>query len=329
MATNIVNIGFKGTYPSTTADRTGYVSAMDTNDIFYYLGTNYGTQSWTNPNGGPNLTTSLSNAWSAANNANTLTDNSTGGGVTENSNDGLIATFNFLTCKVQPTRIDVASNWNMSTSGVNWTAEASEDGINWETIVPVFNVGFTTGGIRIHNFTPVNATKYYSYIRLRLSSSNSNATDIYHSEVKIYGKLFRTDGGLASYVSPVTTVEQLPKYIPDDLHDGDLLYYSGGIVTTKRRKLYETERLTMTGTLVISPKFFPNFYILNPNGAVRNIDLPAQPLDEQFLRFKTLDPLNAISIREGGTTTIATLNTSFPIVDLYYSNNTWSVISYG
>lgn len=342
MATNIVNIGFKGTYPSSTADRTGYVSDGDNNDIFYFMGTNYGTQAWANPEGTARLTTTHTGLASSYDDLSRPTDNqspanaSGGGGqpgISPNASSQATLTFNFLTCKVRPTRVDVSTyslgNGAPAYAHNNRQVQVSNNGSTWITLNNAGNASLSNAVEWWNVFDDNSVEEYYQYVRYVWTVGTQGFSWQSLGEVKIYGDLFRTDGGTGSFVTPVNTIEQLPKYVDNNLQHGDLLYYAGGTVTSRRRLLYNTSRLTMTGTLAISAEYFPNFYILNPDGSPRNVDLPASPLDETFLRFKTLDGTNAITIRESGPTTIATLNTTTPVIDLYYSNSTWTVVNYG
>jgi hypothetical protein len=328
MATNIINIGFKGVYPSTAADRTGYISNGDNNDIFHFLGTNFGNQTWSNPVLGSylDITSDLgspSGVWEEELVRETPQLNFNPPYLGTNGNS-LRVTASFTNLKVRPTFSQIVIYTGLVTYS-DISIQGSNDNTNWESISGSITGNF---GDVVQYFTipDIASTRYYSYIRLTITGNNNNTR---LKAWKLYGRLSRTDKEAASFTAPINTLEQLPNYLPDDLHNGDLLYYSGGIITNKRRKLYETKRLIMTGNLTINPTFFPNFYILDPNGASRNVDLPTTPLDEMFLRFKTLDPSNTINIRESGPTTIATLSTSTPVVDLYYSNSAWTVLSYG
>jgi len=330
MAVNIVNIGFKGTYPSSTADRTGYVSDLDTNDVFYFLGTNYGTTAWSNPPGTSHLTFTEDLAFgngdpqevlfdsNAPTNANDYLSNSSGTPVTMEAH--------FTTSRVQPTFVQLYFTFNGVTSVNNIRLQASDDGIMWEDISTSTNISYTATNPVIFEFPGLNADKYYEYIRIICTPAASSAQ---FKEWKLYGNLFRTDAGEASQVTPITTVENLPKFIPEQtgVQDGDLLYYNGGIITNQRNTYYETERITMTGTLALSDNHFPNFYILDPNGAIRTVTLPPTPLASQFFRIKTLDTGFAITIDDGGTVT--TLDNSTLVTDLYWDGTEWTAINFG
>lgn len=326
MAVNIVNVGFKGTYPSSTADKTGYVSDLDENDVFYFLGTNYGTSAWSNPQGGTHLTTSLSG--NVAGSVNASTDNGTSSSVDIGS-AGANIDFNFLTCKVQPTRIDI--NYSRSGSGnTTFTAKLQVDrGSGFEDASDLYSQTFASGSsTQTITLTNINANSYFDTLRIRAQRSNTQMS-YFIREIKIYGNLFRTDGGEASSITPITTLEALPKFIPEvgGVQDGDILYYRGGVITNQRNTYYETERLVLTGNLALSNNHFPNFYILDPNGAARTVTLPPTPLDNQFFRIKTLDPNFAITIDDSGTVT--TLDTSTLVTDLYWDGTEWTALNYG
>jgi len=330
MAVNIVNVGFKGTYPSTTADRTNYISNLDENDVLYFLGTDYGTQAWSNPGSGPHLNFTNTSGFFAGVENEVLFDNeapgSTGSSYINNTSGIFTFTLEFNTCKVQPTFCQLYTYGASAVTVVNVDLQGSNDNLIWETISNTSNYSVPPSTVGVFEFPGLFANKYYSYLRVRLSSSSSAR----HNELKIYGNLFRTDGGKASSISPITTIESLPKFIPElsGVQDGDLLYYSSGVITNQRNTLYETERLVMTGPLVVPNEHFPNFYILDPNSSVRTVTLPTTPIDNQFFRFKTLDPLNAITI-EDGTSPIATLNSSTLVSDLYWDGVDWTVLNYG
>lgn len=314
MTVNIVNVGFKGTYPSSTASKTNYTAPLDTNGIFYFLGTNYGTSAWSNPQGGSHLIISGNSNFTNLIDRNLNTE-TTGG-------NSLTYTFNFLTCKVQPTGFYIRTN-TTSTYSYSFNIQFSNDGSNWSNLA-TYSVSNNSG--IAEEALPIASDKYYQYMRL-ITSFPFNALRV--REIELYGNLFRTDGGQASTVQPITTVETLPKFIaePTGVQDGDLLYYNGGIITNKRNTYYETERTVMSGDLTLKTEHFPNFYILDPNGATRTITLPSTPLDSQFFRLKTLNPTFAITIDSGGT--IATLDTSTLVVDLYWDGTEWTALSYG
>lgn len=336
MATNIVNLGFKGTYSDPTADVSTFTTDNNNDDIFYFLGRNFNTTTWTNPvtNGQVNVT--LINAQEGpANVLFDLIDNDQNlevrPGPTPSPTASIIQ-IEFTNCRVQPTLFRLRGYNGATTSTYHWqnqVVDVSQDGSTWINIASLGTYVPTSGLNAWRTLYSGTDVGYFKYIRYSydVQSPNSNGPRVL--ELNLYGNLYRDDGGSVGATTPVNLVEQLPKYAPVDLQDGDYLYYNSGIVTNRRKLIYDTTRLTMTGTLAIAEQYFPNFYILDPNGSTRNVDLPVSPLNETFLRFKTLDGLNAISIREPGPTTIATLNTATPVVDLYYENSTWTVINYG
>ena len=327
MATNIINIGFKGTYPSSTADRTGYVTDLDFNDVFYFLGTNYGTQAWVPPATTSNLTfTNTTGSFFGPAEEEVLFDSNlttyinSGGGA-----ETITAQFN--TARVQPTFVQLYIDFTFPGAQVqNLVLEGSNDNVVWDELTDITPT-VTGSGPQVFEFPSLFASAYYEYLRLRVS--NINNTGVRLTQWKVYGNLFRTDGGEASSVTPVTAVEGLPKFIPEPsgVKDGDLLFYEGGVVTNRRNTLYETERIVMTGNLVLSAEHYPNFYILDPNGATRTVDLPASPLESQFIRIKTLDPLFTININDGGT--VATLDSSTLMIEAYYDETDWVILNYG
>lgn len=330
MAFNILNIGYDGTVSSTFADRTGYVSNGDNNDIFYFLGTNYGTTAWSNPAAGLNLTVSGGNSgddttWVD----NTTTSNSIGNGTSHNHQ------FEFDTCIVNLTRVDY---YVYAPSGVSSDVlqqvrlEVSPDGVAWTQIAVNNDDVFGDNGGQWITFDNLNYTSYNPYFRIGFTKqiAFNNANSFRLGEVKAYGTLKRTDGGEASRTSLPQTIDQLPDIEINSPQDGDYLTWAGGVVQHTREKLYETVRTT-NNVVLADNQFLPNFYIITPS-TTRTVDLPPNPVAGQFFRIRNLNTTFEIQIREPGPTLVATIGGAggpgLTQADCYYDGTEWTVIQY-
>lgn len=334
MTFNILNIGYDGSVASTYADRTGYVSNGDNNDIFYFLGTNFGNSVWGNPTPSKvNITgTNIINY----NNYTSLTNNDISGDAFTsispgNSTVGRV-TIEFLNIIVKVSRFDVAYRSDQTTAdnvANNRILEASTDGVNWVTIYNAGNITIPAGNFwyNIGNSTPTN--RYFKYLRYSWNTINgSGFTGL--KEVKLYGEIKTTNNTEASRISLPTTISQLPDVNLTSPQDGDYLTWLGGEVTNLREKLYETVRTTNSVTTA-NNQFLPNFYVMTPSSTL-TFDLPPTPVVGQFFRVRNLNNLQEVQIREPGPTLIATIGGAggpgLTQADCYYDGTEWTVIQY-
>ncbi len=344
MAFNILNIGFDGTIDSPFADRTNFVSLGDNNDIFYYLGTNYGTSAWANPTGSEVLISS-SNSINSGSFDNLIDDDNNINLPLLNlaSNpETVIYTFDFANAIINPTKVDISLSSGTNTSGNNTNLrriQVSNDNSNW-TQIGSDNTFYTGNDLNVNGIGPVWTTfnpslsGYWKYFRVLLDRNNSSSpTSFIHiNEIKIYGTLLRQNGN-ASKVSIPTTFASLGNVDIDTAVPGDTLVYENNQVTNVQRKIYRTTRLTMSGDISVgNTQFTPNFYVLDPGGANRNFNLPATPTTSQYFRVRNLNTSFEINIREAGTTTIATIGgpggAGLTQADMWYDGVEWTVISY-
>jgi len=332
MAFNILNIGFDGTVSSSFADRSTYINENDNGDIFYYIGTNFGTSAWVNP-----LNTSFVTATSGASpsvvnreNATDLDNTSaTRYSVADDSPVTLAIDYQLNNLIIQPTTVQVAiASTGLSQIFSNIKFQASNTGSNWQDLITFPDTA--TGDSTFTFLNPVNLPNadYWSYFRLVWTASNQfSNTGI--SNLLIYGNLKRLDGGRASKISLPRTINQLDDVIIESPNDGDYLYWDQAIAKHQREKLYETLRTT-DNVVLEDDQYLPNFYIITPS-ITRTVDLPPNPVAGQFFRIKNLNNLNQIDIREPGPTVVVSIGgTGGPGLtqaDCYYDGVEWQIIS--
>ena len=334
MAFNILNIGFDGTLASTFADRTNRVSEGDDNDIFYFLGTNYGTSSWSNPDGAGLLTLSGSEFG-----GNNWTDNTTTSSGYHNSTV-FDHNFTFNNVIVNIERLDYfvyAPSASSADILQEVRLEVSLDNSTWiQVAVNSTDVlGDVNGGAGDWVSIFPNYEGYYPYMRIGFTKQIEfdGSLSFRLGEAKAYGTLKRTDGGEAGRVTPPTTLAGLPDVLIDTPQDGDYLYWNSGVVQHRREKLYRTSRQVMTGTVAPTAEVNneePNFYVLDPNGASRNFDLPNSPERNLYFRVRNLDNGFEINIRESAVT-VATIGgaggSGLTQADMWYDGTEWQIIT--
>lgn len=331
MTFNILNIGFKGTVASSVADRSGYISNGDENDIFYYLGSNYGTSNWINPHTLGEITVSGPDFGSAV----TMVDNSNTSTGYNNSSTRVFKA-EFLNSIISPTRVDYFAHFPINNGFYNFSsirAEVSNDDINWTEIGS--SSGFAGGGSAGNTWRNIVNDldiDFFKYLRVRLfgASGGANSAIPRIGEVKVYGDVKRIDGQEASQISLPRTLEQLADVEINNPLDGDYLYWTGGGVRHQREKLYETVRTT-DNVILEDNQYLPNFYIITPT-TTHTVDLPPNPSIGQFFRIRNLDNIFEVQIREPGPTIVSTIGGSGGIgltqADCYYDGTEWSIIQY-
>lgn len=333
MAFNILNIGFSGDVASTFADRSTYVDENDNGDIFYYIGTNFGTSAWSNPTSTPFL--SITNTGLQPASINNLTDDNQTTRLAGNSNSGLSMVFNlnFTDVIVQPTLIQLAyvNTASGSPGYSNVFFDGSNDGSTWTELIDIADFSAdanSASGIWLPPET-ITDLRFWTNLRLRWTTTNSASSNNF-SSLLIYGNIKRTDGGTASRVSLPQTINELPDVVINSAQDGDYLEWAGGVVRSKREKLYETVRTTNSVTTE-EAQYLPNFYIITPSTA-ENFDLPPNPIAGQFFRVRNLDNLFQIDIREPGPTVVASIGGAggpgLTQADCYYDGTEWTIITY-
>ena len=327
MTFNIINIGFDGTFGSPFANRTGYINNGDENDIFYFLGTNFGQSIWSNPNGNGQIT--VTDYSLPLSNPTRLTDNSISSTTSPNgsaADTGFVIEFN--NCKVALTRADIYQyNGDGFTRNLqNEYLEVSQDGSSWEVlnfIAGPTSISAMSGGW--FNIYDSESVGYYSHIRYRRDTLSAFLFGF--REIKYYGKILRTDNDIASSITPPTVLSDLPDTELSSLSDGDILLYQNSRAFNQQPLLYDVANVTMSSTLNLSINKFPNYYILDPNGSNRLINLPNPVDNNQFFRIKNIDTAFNLDVDDGGGV-IATIGGITNMGDFLYNGSDWTVILY-
>lgn len=336
MAFNILNIGFDGTVESSFGDRTNYQSNGDQNDIIYFLGTNYGTSAWSNPkNSHITVTTSNITSGDTAVLFDDSTPDATSGTIGNNGNGVATVVLNFTSCIINPTRVDIAgrtSGFGSNNRILNVQVEVSKDNTNWTPLKDPEDFPQFAGILWRNFYNDTDVSGYYKYLRFKYTNGVNNHPTVSISEIKIYGKLKRTDGGVASRVSPVTSLENLADSNITTPQEGDILYREAGFMQAEKETPYRTYREVLSNNFVISNTLFrrPNFYVLDPGGANRNVDLPSLATTGDYIRIRNLNPSFDLVIREPGPIAIQTLSTAAGSTqaDCWYDGSNWNLVTY-
>ena len=350
---NIVAIGFGGTFDSPYASPGARTGDLDTNYIFYYLGTNFGTAGWSNPTadvtwsqtGITGIPTSFANS---TDNMTIRADNSSyvrqsGAGYAELIMDFGGGGNNII---VRPAQFNIqGSNGNSSPIYFmqNMTLEGSNDNVTYTVLasrpaqVPstewgpgVFDKGWGTG--MIANLVFNNDPGFYRYLKWRWNTVSGGSSSVRVHQMQIWGEMKRTDGGTASQQSPVFEFQNLLD-VEDSPADGEYLLWWDNQAIWRREAPYFCSRQALNANLQIpdfgSTSDLVTFYILTPDVASREVALPTTPSQGMHYRIKNLDLSKEILVKEG-VTTVSTISTAAGIsqCDCYYTGTTWRVIEY-
>lgn len=174
-------------YPSLLYSNSG---TQDTNGIFYYFGTDFGTAAWTNPATASYITISTSGSPTGA--VSTLVDRDTPSitqcvsvNTANNFFSFALPLFVILTGVLLRTR-------NTSTGHIrNWAIQGSNDNSAWTNII-TYSANTTLNAAAQYAYFPISTSvTKYAYIRILHTGANSAGTNVIAlSEVELYGYLY-------------------------------------------------------------------------------------------------------------------------------------------
>ena len=349
---NIVAIGFGGTFDSPYASPGARTGDLDTNDIFYYIGSDFGNTAWSNPAGVDVTVTSGSNTTeinTPTTNLLSRADSTSYFRQTSSSDAEIIIDFGGAgnDVIVRPAQFNCeAANGNSSPIYFmqNMVLEGSNDGTNYTTLATrpaqvgssewggggVFDKGW--GVNMIANLVFNNDPGFYRYIKWRWNTASGGSSSVRVHQMQIWGEMKRTDGGTASQQSPVFEFQDLLD-VQANPDDGDYLLWWDNQAIWRREAPHFCSRQALNANFQIpdfgSTSDIVTFYILTPDVASREIALPTTPSQGMYYRIKNLDLSKEILVKEG-VTTVSTISTAAGIsqCDCYYTGTTWRVIEY-
>ena len=334
MTFNVLNIGFAGSFSSNYIERP-FTANEANEDIFYFLGTEFGTTSWSNPNGNGQLTVTV-HAGSTSGSPTVLTDLVDVSSVAGNAVTWGLQ-FEFNNCVVSPTDIYIERTFGSSSDNndvIDQVWEGSNNGTDWEVIGS--NNIIDAGDIsqQWENINPNIDTGFFKFLRFTFTTGGlTGSIGLNIREMELYGALKTLDGTSVSRISPPTSIGNFPDLDLDSPQDGDYLYWDNGRILHRREKLYRTSRQVLSTDIAPSGGLNnqePNFYVLDPGGASRNFDLPANPITGLFYRVRNLDTVFEINIREAAVT-VATIGgaggAGLTQADMWYDGTEWSIIT--
>lgn len=340
MAFNVLNVGFPGTVATPYSNRQNWQSNGDTNDIFYHIGTNFGTAAWVNPLTTPFVSfVGTEGSINIVSNGEFLVDHSTakgspGANFSSNTQAQTIARFNFTDLVVRLTGIQISTYSSTTTTATSVSLQGSVDGTNWITLDNIPNISmFSSQSWDAFELIPASGAqqRYYQAVRLRWTALNQQSWGSVN-EIKLYGDIKRTDGGIADRTPIPTTFASLGNVDVEDAVVGDSLRWFEGGVQPLQKTIYRVSRQTMTGDIALGDEqMTDNFFVLDPNGAARNFDLPVTPTKNQYFRVRSLDNSFEIRIREAAVTQATIGGAGGPGLtqaDMWYDGTQWSIITY-
>lgn len=318
-----LNIQYIQDSPSST-------TASNARDIFYHLGTDLGQTSWSNPASGSYLNITENQALGTQNN---IVDRNIN--VTYRANPAslpIIITFQFLTgfeVDLQAFRYYTTSSTSYILDTFTW--EGSNDGTNWEVIYNANELWEQNSSANVWHYEPIldNRPGYFSWLRLNITEIRSgNVFDL--AELEIYGKLRNLTTGVAGFKTPGDRFDNLlnvDTYNPRN--NREITYDATDNVWESRiNQPWTVINEVMTGDITLTRDDLrnPRFYILSPNGATRNVTLPAPEVNDA-IKFRNLDGSFDINIFEDGNPTPVVLSNSGKLQYEYvYDGTEWHVI---
>ena len=348
---NLLNIGFDGTFASSLVDLP--YQGVELEGIINHLGRNYGTSgTYTNAHVGGQITVTATNMTASAYSPSDMVNHTavdSGGFYYTFTTSPLYFTVEFTDVVVQPSRVRMFFDWGSNSSAYDMLPTdlelyGSTDGSTYIKLddgnsaeVESETVAAWADWTAESNLTDElnTQTRFWKYIRIQHAGPAAawSTTGVYFKEFEIYGKLYRLDGGNAGgSQTPVFDLDSVSNANLSGKQDGDYLsWQQGGLYPLRPRFLIST-RQSMTGTVTVNSNHDTNFYILNPNGADRNVDLPTSPIAGVYYRIRNLNNTFELNIRESGPTTIATIGgaggAGLTQAEVWWDGTEWQVITY-
>lgn len=163
-----------------------WVSNGDTNGVFYYLGTNYGTGNWANPSGTARLTVSTPNSGVSGLNLATDRDTHTLVDIPDSGNRARVV-FDLVNRRLLLNRYTIYRGSGLAGNASSWDIEGSNDNSNWSNLHTVTNATNITG---YYNYT-VTSSEVFRYIRFSMANNgNPEANNrLRLFELELYGTL--------------------------------------------------------------------------------------------------------------------------------------------
>lgn len=178
-------------YEKTTssAKTLTYVSNGDTNGLFYWLGTDYGNNFWTNPHTSGKVLISL-NAITSNTSPATLVDRVSSTIYNDGTLNGFIKTDIGVKRKLSVKHYSLRNGSRGFNTPRNWRLEGSNNDTDWTLLKE--HISDTTISTVANSWGSwsVNSIEAYRYLRLMITNSNSDASRYWElGEIEFYGDL--------------------------------------------------------------------------------------------------------------------------------------------
>lgn len=175
------------TTSSTTIKNLTYASDGDSNGVFYWLGTNYGNQNWTNPHTAGRIIVSLSQAYDANNNnPDALVNRNFPDGAATNNDPNAYIEIDLIQNRLKPNYCSIRSNTYSPSKLQFLQIIASSDRVNWDVLSTETN--HTNFNQDEWFSVAMNSSNYYRYLRIRQTGATTkNDYIIALSEIEFYG----------------------------------------------------------------------------------------------------------------------------------------------
>jgi len=298
-------------------------------DILYHLGTDLLQTSWSNPASGSYLNVTHNQGTSDPLNA---IDRSIGNQYQVTASLPLTITFEFLTgfeIDLQAFRYYIAGSSAFLLDAFTW--EGSDDGIVWETIYGANELWEVNGSTSTWYYEPIldNRPGFFKWLRLNVTELRSGTTFALY-ELELYGKLRNLTTGVAGFKTPGDRFDNLLNVDAYNPRINREIIYDAAEARWESRvnQPWEVINEVMTGNITLTTADLrnPRLYILSPNGASRDVNLPAPTLNDA-IKFRSLDGAFDINIYEDGNPTPVVLNNAGKLQYEYvYDGTEWHVI---
>ncbi|MEH1956818.1 discoidin domain-containing protein [Nostoc sp.] len=169
----------------STSNSSTFVNSGDTNGVFYYIGTTFGVNAWTNPSGNGVYVSASS---IGAGNVDTLIDRTNSSFYT-NSNPGSWVKFGLGSAKLKCNYYSIKSRADSADYYPrNWKLQGSNDDTTWADLDTQSNNSSLVSNSQWLSI-PVTSDVAYSYFRILGTGLNSAGYDhLVLGEVELYGE---------------------------------------------------------------------------------------------------------------------------------------------
>lgn len=263
-------------------------------DIFYHLGTDLNTTSFTNPMLGGNINITIAS----------------GDPLQSGTLDRLVARSQALPIRLTPPgnsiiQFELLNNYEIDLQSyivanasataeapLSWLLEASNDGTTWIKLDQVINHPNTANDEAIYFCE--SRLGFFKYFRFRNFIWNGEVL----GEILFFGRLRNLITGQAAIENTKDILASYPNVDAISRYENQIIRYDGTYWEPRTRFPYEVIKLDLTTDHTITNAYKPTFYIVSPNGSNRVITLPTSPVKDDVIKIKNVDGNFDLTIQE-------------------------------